>query len=118
MSGTRTGYYSELNRREVYLQILADKNKLDEDYKLIVTHIANYGPSTFQELGDAIGKPTSEISARINELVKLDVISTIPDSYRDKKTGKLVEGIKKKINPLTHKPNTIWALKEEQIPLF
>ena len=92
----RNSYFSEQIRNESFRQILSDKFRLNEIYLNILDLIFTVPDGlTMQEIGERLGKPASEISARLNELRNEELVIT---------PGK------KKKNPVTGKSNTLWLI--------
>lgn len=119
----RPGYYTEQNRNAVYFELLQEKHKFDEDFKLIIAQLSANGPMTMQELGKALGKDASEMSARLNTLRdELKLVYNPTELKYDKKSGAMKKQLIKRLNPKTGKPNSLWALVEtnklEQPKLF
>ncbi len=54
MSEVRPGYYTEQVSKDAFLQVIVDKNKLNEVYQLIVARLYFEGDQTMQELSDAL----------------------------------------------------------------
>ena len=118
MSEVSPGYYTEQIRNDAFLQVVVDKNKLNEVYQLIVARLYFEGDQTMQELSDALGIDINVMCPRLDELRKMKIITNPTEIIFDKKLQKNVEKVKKKFNEKTKKKNSLWSLTEKQLKIF
>jgi thermostable 8-oxoguanine DNA glycosylase len=119
MREVNTAYYTEQVRKDAYLQEICNRNKLNEIYQLIVARLYFEGEQTMQELSDALGIEINVMCARLNELRDdLKVITNPMEMRFDKKAGKHIMKLRKKLNPTTGKPNSLWTLIKTEMKLF
>jgi hypothetical protein len=121
MAEPRTGYYTEQNRNEAYLNMLIEEEKLNNQCKLIVTRLFYYGPSTMQELDEFLDFGVHIVSARLNYLRKEGIVYNPLEWITDKKTGTKKQVAQKRLNTKTKVHNTLWALvnkEEKQLGIF
>lgn len=97
------------SRNQAYLDLLADEQGLNDQYKLILKFIISLKVpgAIFGEIEAGTGIPINVVTARVRELV-VDYGLLYTDKTR-------------RINPVSKKPNTVWYvnfLKFHELGLF
>lgn len=85
-------------RNQAYLDMIANEEGLNEQYKLILKFIISSGGSAiFDEISAGTGIPKNVVTPRVNELVHdYEILFSIKGS--------------KKQNPISKLPNTLWFI--------